>query len=497
MNKNKPTFWEKIFFIKPLREIPRELQREEQKKKHVVPPSGAASKRDIPNYISLLNKSIEVINPDFDFEIVPLIRKLTKLNSDMGQAFSDIIQLANTGIKIKFDPGVKPTEQEKMKKYINSESKKWVTGVAGLDGLVNKIFANLMIGGAVANEWVPNINLDGIEEVRFLYPERIRWTIEKNGKYQAYQLLKHKRKIDIGDIDLIKLNHNTFNYVGLGSDLDIPYGIPPYSPSLKPISMQEKMLENINFIVEMMGIMGHVEVLMEKPDQKDGESETAYIRRLEGILADLKDRMSKGVRDGISAGFKDDHEFNFNQTTKSAEGATAIFEQNELLIASGLKYDAAFLGRAYGSGGEFITILFTKMLSQLTNLQTIAKHNLEFGINLALRLKGFKYDYLDIEFNKSTITDDLKLQQAREVLIRNLHTLRVDGIINQDQYAEEAGYRKPYKPEPIVPFKEQSNKAEDAKKKQDREKDKDSSDRKVRDKNKPQGTTKDRRTEKE
>jgi hypothetical protein len=90
-----------------------------------------------------------------------------------------------------------------------------------------------------------------------------------------------------------------------------------------------------------------------------------------------------------------------------------------------------------------MSIIFTKMLSQLVNVQEIVKANLEFGYILELKLAGFDPKGLEVEFKPSTITDELKFQQAQEYKIRNIENKYLAGVIGQQQKAEEMGYDKP------------------------------------------------------
>lgn len=447
------------------------------------PSSRIDEPQDAVSAIRGLGVSLKELKPEFEFDVIPVIRKLIKVNPDMGQATADVVKLANTGHKIIFDPGVKPDDQDKMRQYINDVARNWHTGSAGIDGVVNKMFAQLLIAGALATEWVPNKDLDGLEEVTFLYPERIRF-IRQGRKKIPYQVLKNNT---LGATrTTVKLNPQQFKYFAVNGDTDIPYGFPPFMKALGAVATQSKMRDNIDFIVEAMGLLGHISARIEKPTQIPSESDTQYEARLNSFLEKYKDVLKKGIRDGISVGFIGDHEIDFKETTSNGSGAADLFKQNEQQIASGLEYDPAFMGRE-GTSDTNITILFTKMLSQLTNLQNIVKNNLEFGYTFALKLAGFKFDYLTVEFNKSTITDDLKYQQSREIRIRNNRVLYADGIISQDQYADDMGFKRPDKKEPRVPIDADAATEGDLKRKR-REGKKDESDRRSRDRKNPQGT---------
>lgn len=485
------------------RHIPNNAQQEEnkdipeQKLVRGILPTGASSIPDFGingNVLSSLDNRLIRIEPDFIWEIIPLIRRLTRVNEDVSQAFTDTVQLANTGFKILFDPTVSADLVDKMRVEVDLASKNWGDGVAGLHGITNKMFSQLMVGGAISNEWIPSNLLTGIENIRFVNPENIRWVFDKSkGRYKPFQLLKTffgsvVKKAGFIEGNLIPLNTNTYKYFGLNGDEDVPYGIPPYWSALGPVETQAQMVDNIKFVSKMLGILGYMNATIEQPEKRADESEKAYNSRLEQLLDTLKQRVQQGFRDGVNVGFKDDTEFDFTSASKDVSGAKALFDINENLLSSGLKFDQAFMGRAGGSE-TLITILFTKMLSQLVNMQNVVKENLIHGITLHLRLRGFKFNHLNIEFNKSTITDELKYQQAQQYKIQNNQSLYEDGITSQEQYADNMGYKAPDQPEPRLPLDQRGGSTLDpAKQAIARGDQKDTSDRKQRDKAKPQGS---------
>ncbi len=435
----------------------------------------------------------KILRADYDLKLVDIIRQLTRHNPDMSQALSDSVALINTGIQtIKFDKSVKPAQAREMKIYIEEQSRKWGAGTAGLHGLMNKMVSQMLIGGAISNEWVPNKDKTAIVNLVFLNPENVAW-VRKNNLYKPYQRVYRNifSTNSLGSFGseptLKKLNPHTYRYLAINGDEDSPYGIPPYMSALAGIKTQAKMTDNIEFIMTSMGLLGYLDAKMEKPDQQDNESDGVYRQRLESLLDDMKTRVQQGMRDGINVGYKDDHEFDFKSTTSSTQNANELWQMNELQIASGLKFDAAFLGRSYNSSETSITILFMKMLSILTNYQSILKYNLEYGLALTLRMAGFKFKHMSLEFHRSTITDMLKMQQAEEIKIRNQRTLYADGIISQDGYATATGHIEPDQKEPRVPIdadKQQENVLD----KKARKDDKNKSKRDTTDKSNPQGT---------
>lgn len=415
-------------------------------------PSGRKSIPDNNNnYPNFDNKKWTVVSPSYIREMIPVIRQLMVMNTDVGQAIHNIVTLGNTGHQVFFDRKVPVDQVDAMRNHLLNKRKEWAPGSAGIDGLVNKWFSQILVSGALSNEWVPNKNLTGIEANILVNPETIEFKFDPaTTKYEPYQRIKNPLSI-IGKADLVKLNQSTYKYYGYNGDGETPQGFPPYISVLPRLKTQSNMDKNIDFVIDQMGLIGFLEGLIQKPDQDDGESDTKYETRLNNLLSLAKSRILEGFKDGVVTGFKDDHEFKFNSPpTKAVEGAATLYQNNELMIASSLKQDSALWGRGYASSETQITVVFIKMLSELKNIQNLVKENLNFGYALELRLAGFKFDYLDCRFNKSTLQDDYKYQQGQEIKIRNVQSKMILGMIDQDTAADELGYEAPALPKPVV-----------------------------------------------
>ena len=458
-------------------------------------PRGRSSRDHFPTeygpILELVMGKKKLVRPEFNRKVIPLIRKLALTNADLGLALDDSVKLINTGHTIKFDPGVDEKMVQQMREHVYQKCKQWGTGTAGLHGLINKLIAQLFVGGAISGEFVPSRDKSEIKDLVLVNTETIEWSFSR-GKWIPYQrAISDPAK---AETKLYRLNGYTFRYIGLGGDTSSPYGIPPFITALEPLADQKIFRQNIQTVTKIAGLLGHVEVKLDKPRQNDGESDAQYKTRLNALLKETKDSMQDGAHDGIVVGYMDDHEFTFHQTAKGADGMDTIFQNNQTQVANGLKTPPQFLGVSGGAGTESgLSIVFTKMLSQLSNAHEIISDFLSYGIAMDLRLAGYKFKYLKIEFNKTTITDDLKLQQAREIKQRVNYNLFIDGIISLDQYAESMGYEKPHSYEPVVSFEDReaptaggSDDPDDPEAKRKREEKKDQSDRRSRDKSKPQ-----------
>lgn len=449
-------------------------------RKEVIPPGRSSRPTFGTDAFIDIKSKVTFITPGYIAEYIPVIRRLSWINPDVGVAVNDMVQLTNTGHRVKFDPSTSTEMQESMRRHIEEKQSQWGDGVAGMNGLINKMISQIWIAGALSTEWVVDNDKKGIKHLAFVNPETIRFQWNKKKlRFYPYQKQDYETGERLGE-KYVKLNINTFKYFGLNGDTDIPYGIPPYLTALNALTTQGEMDKNIRFIMKQIGLLGFTQLLMAKPSQDTGESTEAYTTRLVRILTEAKDNILDGIKDGVVVGYNEDHEFDFNSTTKNLSGVGELYNQNEVQVANGLKMAAQFLG-VDGSGAETgINIIFTKMLSQLQNVQKIVAANLKHGYSLELRLAGFNFKHLQVEFRPSTITDELKFQQAQEYKIRNTYNLYQMGLIGQQQAADAMEFDKPDQAEPRGPI---SGAGAEKEERQDQN---DKSDKKTRDKKKAQ-----------
>lgn len=447
--------------------------------------------------LTTLRGVTKLVTPSFRDELIPLIRDLYKVNPDVNIALQDMFKLANTGHAVNF-PNNTPEEAKKMRDHLKAKSKQWSKYTAGIDGLVNKFMVQLFISGAISVEGVPSKKLDGLETILFIKPETIRFRRLNNGVYHPYQ--RNPNIIKGLNDSYIKLNTETYCYVGMYNDTDEPYGVPPFMAVLDSIAGQHAMRKNFKHIMELMGLVGFLEAKMSKPPKLASESDKAYSLRLTKTLRDLKNNLVQGMNDGVVTGYIDDHEFKLNSTTASLQNINIPWNMNQQSVANGLGVNGSIIGISNSNTEGGAGIALSKMISQLRNIQMLVKYVLEFFYSLELRLAGFNNKGLNVEFSTSTISDDVKLQQGREYRLRNNISLYNQGIINQHQFAWDMGYDSPDREGPRPPEETMdgqktigsgvSDVDEDAKKKK-REGDKDTSDRKTRDKNNPTPKRKD------
>lgn len=443
---------------------------------------GRVSVPDDSSFIQLLQGQVSVVTPSFRTDVIQLIRNLYKINPDMSIALQDMFKLANTGHEVTF-PNNSDKEADNMRDHLSTATKRWSMYTAGIDGLVNKMIVQLMVGGAISVEGVPNNDLDGLSTVLFIKPDDIVFKRDKDGVYAPYQ--KNYYWGDNKKDQYIKLNTDTYVYAGMYNDTDEPYGIPPFMASLDSLKSQQDMKVNFKQIMETVGMVGFLEAKMQKPDQRASESDGAYRARLNRTLKELKINLREGMKDGVVTGYIDDHEFTMNSTTKELGNLNTPWDMNQQSVANGLGINGAIIGT--GNSTEASTgVNLSKMISQLKNLQSIVGYVLTFLYSLELRLAGFDNKGITITWGTTTVTDDVKIQQARQYKIQNLDLLYKAGIISQYQYAWEMGYDSPDQDEPRVSLEAtDGTDPQQATKKKQRQDDKNQSARRSRAKTNP------------
>lgn len=483
---NKRNIWSRLFQRAPAEDSPAYKEPEKVIDGTVVSPGRVSVPNDSPELtVRKLQGLTNLITPSYRQDLIPLIRDLYKINPDVSIALQDMFKLSNTAHRIDF-PNNTTEEARKMRLHLREASKRWSRYSAGMPGLINRMICQIMVGGALSTEAVPNTDLTGLSTILFINPEDIRFERENNGVYQPYQLNRFKGTND--KPQYIKLNTATYIYVGMYNDTDEPYGIPPFLAALDSIKTQHDMRINFKEIMEIMGMVGFLEAKMEKPARKANESDGAYRARLSKILRDLKVNLKDGMKDGIVTGYIDDHEFKLNSTSASLENLDVPWKMNQQSVANGLGVNSSLIGVQQNNTEGGAGIALSKLISQLQNIQMVIKFALEFYYSLELQLAGMPNKGVEVVFSTSTISDEIKVQQAQEYKIKNVIAKYNQGLISQEQAAWELGYTRPDQPEPRV-----VEDADDAinTPNRKREADKDKSDRKTRDKNNPMPKRKD------
>ena len=385
----------------------------------------------------------------FPLEYLDLMHNLSLVNPDVAQMVDNIIQLGNTGHKVMVQASNESSET-KILDELNRFGQVIFNRYGGVDGFINSSLAQIARGGAISVEWIVNEAITSIDRAIFVPLKEIRFLYDgESGRY-----LPHQKTSDLtqGQSGLIQLNTLTYQYCPMQALDNSPYAVPPILAALESVVIQRDIIKNLRFISKKMGLLGFVNFLIKAPKQIPGESSTKYVSRCQTFLDEQAERMKHNYRDGIAVGFMDSFSVEHHSITGNAQGAKELFEMNEQQVFSGLKADPALHGRTYSTTETYAGVVYEKMLSIISNYQRTMKAVLEYGYKLHLRLLGLDYRDLWIEFEPSQSLNAERDEETYGTKLTNLKLLYDQGIINQNQFAQEAGYDAPAEQEPISSF---------------------------------------------
>jgi hypothetical protein len=300
-------------------------------------------------------------------------------------------------------------------------------------------------------EWVPNNGLTGIDKAFLVPVSEIRWVPQTDMMgYYPVQLPKNLMTWAQPHLrpSWIVLNPRTYYYANLEMLDNCPYAIPPFVAALESVSTQRAMLKNIHKVVKKLGIMGLMSYAVEPPSRHPGENEKVYHDRCKMYLQEITDQLKGNFGDGIAAGFKGAFEFNVQGVSGDAKGVHEIFQQNEEQLFSAIGADPAMHGRTYSTTETYASVVYSKMVSLLSNIQRMVANGLEFGWGLDFALAGLG-TVVKVEFKASQALSNLQEAQSRMVEIANAEALYQGGVIDQQEKANLLGYPVPAEEEPL------------------------------------------------
>lgn len=370
----------------------------------------------------------------FDLEALRVLELLGMFNPDISQALSIWVNLGNTGHEVEVE-GRNP--QAVLDRINTLAATVYQTG-GGVDGLVNHFLRQIPLMGALSGEWVVADSItNGLTDCVTVPVKRIRWQ-RLEGIWTPFQMTN---AITGGNMGYIQLNPVTYSYMPLMTNDGSPYAIPPFLAALKNIAVQLDATDNIGSIIRKMGLLGFIDVTMDIPDQKAGESDEAYRVRLNQRLRDYAAAYKGNLSKGVSVHYKD-QEIKHNATNAgAAAGANKVWEMNEEQIFSALDIPPSMCGRSYSTTETYAEVDFERLGTKLVNGRRMIKRFLEKGYTLDLQLRGIDAQ-VSVRFNEHSAFKQKEKAEAEKYRIENVLKKRDGGIINDDEAAQELGYEK-------------------------------------------------------
>lgn len=401
--------------------------------------------------VSLNNliEELSVINPDFKFEMLKILEHLAMYNSDVGYAIENIVTLGNTEHETEFDSSVSDEQKKLMMESIKEFKDTWYGFSDGENALINDLFAQVAVTGALSAEMVADNSLKYIDNVVLVSPKNIRFTYNTEEQcYMPHQVSKRR----IGNNGLIPLNTNTYKYFALRRYSGKPYAVPPFLTALENISIEKDMVDSLKHITKKLGVLGFLRVLVDAPSRKPSETDEAWYKRCQAYLAEITPTIKESMKNGHVVGFKGTHDFEMQNISGNVQGAKDLFQLNTEMKMSGLKQDPMMLGRNFNTSETLGRVMLSKLSSQVENYQKTVASFLSYVYKNHLLLQGFKFKYVTVKFDKPSIKDKLKEEQTYSTKIDNADKLYNSGVISQTTRAQILGYEEPDQEEPRNPI---------------------------------------------
>jgi hypothetical protein len=384
------------------------------------------------------------------WEVLDYVELLATYNPDYSQAVDNIKTLANSGHEL-FVQANSDLKQRQIKNLLEGVARSVQQAHGGIDGVIDKLLDQGATFGAMCGEWVLNEELTAIVDFVDISPKNIRffWDSTK-GRYTPWQKVNAAQETEArrnGQRTMggcVELNETTFHYYAFDAMPESPYGTPPYLAALPNIAIQRDMIANMSQIVKKIGLLGIIDVVVERLPPQPGESANDYMTRAGNYLDEYAGVVQDMVRDGGMVHF-DDVEVKATNLAGNAAGATNIFKQNEELIFSGLKSMPSVQGRSYSTTETYAGVAYDIIIRNTRKYQRAVKRMIESGYWLAASLAGYTPTDITIKFNDNKTLHRLQDAQSEALEIKNALTLWVLGIIDQTMMAQRLGHDAPVK----------------------------------------------------
>lgn len=370
----------------------------------------------------------------FSLHAYELLERLGMYNPDVSQALSIWVNLGNTGHQVEVEAR---NAQAVLDRLNDLAASVYPTG-GGVDGLVNHFLRQIPLMGALSAEWVVSDRIqEGLVDCAVVPVKRIRWQ-RINGQWAPFQVTN---AISGGNMGYVALNPVTYSCMPLITNDGSPYPIPPFLACLKNVEVQIDATKNIASIIRKMGLLGFIDVSMDIPEKKPGESDDLYAARLTNRLQAYAKAYQKGVAQGVSVHYKD-QEIKHNATNAGAAGgANSVWQLNEEQIFSALDIPPSMCGRSYSSTETYAAVDFERLGTKLVNAKRMVKRFLEKGYTLDLLLRGIDAR-VSVCFNQGSTFREKEKAEKEGLEIKNVLAKRDGGLIDTDQAAQELGYEK-------------------------------------------------------
>lgn len=379
------------------------------------------------------------------WETLDYVELLATYNPDYSQAVENIKMMANSGHELFVDNGSR-LATARLRGRIEEKARLIQEHHGGIDGIIDKLMDQAAVYGAMAGEWVLSDDLDDVVDFVDINPKKIRYFWEEEvGRFCPYQKVTGQQAQEAkarGQKTInnhIKLNELTFRYFAFDAAPESPYGTPPFLAALANIAIQRDIIGNMAQIVKKIGLLGIIDLTVEKLTPLPGESDAEYQARAQTYLGNYAEAAEEMAREGGLIHF-DDVTVKTDQLGGNAAGATNIHKANEEMVFSGLKSMPSVQGRSYSTTETYAGVAYDIIIRNTRKYQRAAKRMVESGYWMMATMWGEQPKEIKIRFNENRSINRMQDASAEKVEIQNALMLWIMGIFDQADVAQTLGH---------------------------------------------------------
>lgn len=379
------------------------------------------------------------------WETLDYVEILATYNPDYSQAVENIKMLSNSGHELMVSSS-SDLATRRLKARLETKARTLQEGHGGIDGIIDKLMDQAATYGAMCGEIVLSDDLSDVVDFVDLNPKKIRFFWDEDlGKYMPYQKVsaeQAKKAESRGQKTInncIALNPLTFRYYAFDAAPESPYGTPPFLAALYNIAIQRDLVANMAQIVKKIGLLGIIDVEVERLAVQPGETDEAYVARAREYLSGYAEAAGEMAKEGGLTHF-DDVKVTTTQLGGNAAGATNIHKANEEMVFSGLKSMPSLQGRSFSTTETYAGVAYEITLRNTAKYQRAAKRIVESMYWMMADLWGERPTSIKIQFNTNRALNRIQEAQAEQAEINNAIMLWIIGILDQTGVAQKLGY---------------------------------------------------------
>lgn len=315
-----------------------------------------------------------------DGKTIRYLRYIAIADEDIYGSVRDLQVLANPGFEINISARSNLQRKRAMAALENINN---IFDSRSLDTFINNQIYEISTSGASSVEWVPTKERNGLSLAAIVPAETI---IIDRDKDTGGLIFKQQ---DAGSE--IELDQRTYLYLPLQTVGDSPYGVPLIIAALRALSRKGNMMESVDRLLKLLGLAGivHANVPVPEPERAgfEGESDPAYIDFVSRKLSQVAELLTSGEEEGVFV-TPQGTDLKVVSAARDISGAYTAWTDNQHLLWSGARTLPFMRGRSESLSETWAKVAYPIILAEAENIQKVIKRQVEFGLNLHLRLSG-------------------------------------------------------------------------------------------------------------